>query len=384
MAIATHNPIMIERSQREASEQAFVVDLKKFIASDIDPICRELADTVREVNLPEINEQSRDEHIVVRKKLEKTKPYRDWVHLMRTAQDMMWDSIATPLDRQLEALNTKADIKNPRGSVTVDPDFTVPRYLTKSDVHRMPGGYAAINADGDVRQGAMYDLGGFIYHMGGNNGTLNDARGHTLMSHIYARDPDFNPQRILEMGCSAGNSSVAISGYLAGTEMHSIDASAGLVNYAHARAESMGATIHFSQQDAAATNFEDSSFDMVCSCVMLHETSKHTIADIFSECYRLLKPGGLMVHLEVPYRYEDLDLWGRIRADYEGQHNKEPFWRGFLEVDLETIAEQAGFIDRIETYQDVTRKAERGGGKMREKSLGVHRSWYIYSAIKPK
>lgn len=376
--------MMPARTHDEECEQAFVVDLKGFIGSDIEPLCREMT---KLISLPDDEgsaAEGLEHHVRMRRELESQPIYQAWLNLSKTAQDMMWDSIATPVDRQIDELVERADIKAPKGSLTLDPAFEPPSHITAQDIHRMPGNYCGEFREGDIRQGALYDCGGYIYNMGGKNGGhLNDTRGHTVVSHYFSRSPNAKPKRVLEMGCSAGNSTVAIASYFPDSEVHAIDVGAGLVRYAYARSELMGQGVHFSQQNAADTNFEDSSFDLIVSCVMLHETSKTMMADILAECHRLLRPGGMMIHLEVPAKYEDLDTWSRIRGDYEAQVNYEPFWRGAISTDYQKLAETANFQEIVTGYQDATRNVDKAGsGVFRQESLGVHRSWFVLSAVK--
>lgn len=374
------HPMMPKTSHDEVAEQAFVADFKKFIGMEIEPLCRQLTKAAENGE----EHKGEDSHVAIRRKLESEPLYQTWLSMMRTSQDMMWESVAGPIDRELDDLIERAKIDQPKGSLTLNPDFVPPKHLTVQDVHRMPGNYAGDFKPGDVRQGAMYDCGGLIYMIGGRKGNLNDARGHTLISHYFTRFPDAQPKRVLEMGCSAGASTVAMAEYFPDAEYHAIDIGAGMLRYAFARAELMGVGVHFSQQDASATTFDDESFDLVISSVMLHETTHKMVRDIVQECARVLKPGGVMVHLEVPTRYEDLDTWSRIRADYEAQVNFEPFWRGALSLDFESLAQDAGFTQIMAGYQDTAGKATREGGPLRETSLGVFRSWLAMSAVKPQ
>ncbi|MEM6833524.1 MAG: class I SAM-dependent methyltransferase [Pseudomonadota bacterium] len=376
------SPMLPYFDHDETAEQLFVIDLKKYIGKDIEPLCRTLTATVDAALPPSAGRK--DRHIEVRDAIADHPIYQTWVIANKTAQDMMWQSIADPADAQSEELESRAKIEAPKGSLTLDPDFEAPNYIAAQDVHRMPGGYLGDFGDDDVRQGLLYDGGSYIYNLGGRNGGhLNDGRGHTLMSHVLMRDPDIAPKKMLEMGCSAGNSSVAMALTFPDAEYHAIDVGASMLRYAHARAEKLGAAIHFSQQNAEATNFEDNSFDLVFSCVMIHETSNSALRNIFAECARVLKPGGMMVHLEVPARYEDLDTWSRIRGDYEMAYNHEPYWRGALTADFAGLAEHAGFDDIQVGFQDASRKAEPGTGVMRDVSRGVHASWLVISGVKP-
>lgn len=374
------SPMMPYCTHDELAEQLFVVDLKKYIGAALEPMCRAKANDVADDVAP----GSRETHVEVRREMEEMPLYKAWVAATKAGQDMMWESISAPVDRQIDELEQRADIQSPRGSVTTDPNFEPPEYIAAQDVHRMPGNYLGDFEGASVRQGVLYDCGGYIYNIGGRNGGhFNDARGHTLVSHIFTRAPEIAPKKILEMGCSAGNSTVAMASYFPEAEFHAIDVGASMVRYAHARAEHLDTAVHFSQQDAANTSFDDNSFDVVVSCVMIHETSHKAVKEIIEESYRVLKPGGLMVHLEVPARYEDLDVWGKIRGDYEMAYNHEPFWRGALTTDFEALSRDAGFEDIMLGFQDATRKAQRAEGVMRQESLGVHRSWMVFSGIKP-
>jgi len=379
---APPSPMLPYYDHDETAEQLFVVELKKFIGSDIEPLCRTLANAVDEELPPQSGKK--DRHIEVRDTIADHPIYRTWVNTNKCAQDMMWQSIAYPADAQMEEIEERAKIASPQGSLRLNPELEAPNYIAVQDIHRMPGGYMGDFTDASVRQGILYDGGGYIYNLGGRNGGyLNDARGHSLMSHVLMRDPDIQPAKILEMGCSAGNSSVAMASYFPDAEYHAIDVSPSMLRYAHARAEKLGAAIHFAQENAEATSYEDTSFDLIVSCVMIHETSHAAVRNIFTECHRLLKPGGMMVHLEVPARYEDLDIWARIRGDYEMAYNHEPYWRGALTTDFAALTDAAGFIEVQTGYQDATRQAERGAGVMREVSRGVHRSWLVCSGLKP-
>jgi ubiquinone/menaquinone biosynthesis C-methylase UbiE len=380
-SIAPH-PMMPKVTHDETAEQMFVADLKVFISREIEPGQAALMDAKV---IPEMSKRlgrSPKDHIEVRGAMEKEVDYQSWATLVRTAQEMMWDSAGTCVDRQIDDLKALTKIKNPKGSLTLDPDFKVPRYIDAMDIHCMPGNYHAVVGDNDVRQGALFDRAAAIYHMGRNGGFMNDIRGHTVMSHFFHRWPDKKPARILDVGCTVGHSTVAVASYFPKAEVHAIDVGAGLLRYAWARAEHVGVGIHFSQQNAEETNFPDNHFDMIYSSAVLHETSRKALPRIMAECRRVLKPGGVMIHLEVPGHYGTLDTWGKIRGDYEILYNNEPFWRGALSTDFKALVETAGFKDVVSGYQDATAKAAPGQGAFRDASLGVHRSWFMVSGVK--
>lgn len=381
--LAEPHPMMPKVSHDEIAEQMFVSDFKTFIGRELEPGQAKLMNAKVIPEMTKAKGKAPANHIEVRGQMEKEIDYQGWATLTRTAQEMMWDSVATCVDRQLDDLVTKSDVKNPKGSLTLDPNFVVPRYIDAFDIHCMPGNYHAVTRPNDVRQGAVFDRAAAIYHMGRNGGFMNDIRGHTIVSHLFERWPDKEPQRILDIGCTVGHSTVAVAEYFPKAEVHAIDVGAGLLRYAWARAEHVGVGIHFSQQNAEQTNFPDNHFDMVVSSAMLHETSHAALPRIMAECLRILKPGGVVIHLEVPGHYSSLDTWGRIRGDFEIFYNNEPFWRGALSTDFKKLVEDAGFKDVRSGYQDATQKAVKGAAPAyRDKSKGVHQSWFIASGVK--
>lgn len=378
------HPMMAASNHDELAEQQFVIALKTYIATEMDPVVRDLALATeaqlgkadgRKPTLPQI-----------RRRLEKHQPYQNWLSAMRSAQELMWQAAGDCVDRQRSELDELARTSPQLGSVTTDPDFVVPPYLAATDTHMMPGSYHVDPPDGGVRQGAVFDKAASLYSLGRQGGQMNDMRGHTVVAHVYERFPDLAAQRILEMGCTIGNSLVAVARAFDGAEVHGIDVGAGLLEYAHARAARLGVALHFRQASAEHTGYPDEHFDLVFSSAVLHETSAKAVPRIMSECFRVLRPGGVMVHLEVPFRADEADAFALIRADYEARYNNEPFWMGAVSADLEGLARRAGFVDVAAGYQDAAfgppARGIRGGFPQVNK--GGYKSWYVVSARKPQ
>jgi ubiquinone/menaquinone biosynthesis C-methylase UbiE len=321
----------------------------------------------------------------VRRRLERKQPYQNWVSAMRSAQELMWQAAGDCIDRQRASLDELARSAPAVGSVTTDPDFVVPRYLAATDTHMMPGSYHVDPPEGGVRQGAVFDKAASLYSLGRQGGQMNDMRGQTVVAHVFERFPDFAPQRILEMGCTIGNSLVAVAKAWPQAEVHGIDVGASLLRYAHARAARLGVPLHFKQASAEDTGYPDSHFDLVFSSAMLHETSAKAVPKIIAECYRLLRPGGLMVHLEVPFRADQADMFALLRADFETRYNNEPFWMGAVSADLAGMAKRAGFVDVAAGFQDAAFGPPQPGvkGGFPQDNKGGYKSWYVASGRRP-
>jgi len=270
--------------------------------------------------------------------------YQFWSALQRRSQELLWESVIDPTEREWSALINRARAAKPRktrkpGSLRLDPALVVPRYHAAADIHLQPGGYHTDFTNDDVAAGAIYDKGINLY-MGGALGSENDLMGNTLLAYLRERHPSHQPKRILDLGCAIGNSTVVWARAFPKAEVHGIDVGAPVLRYAHARAEALGAAVHFSQQNAEGTDFADKSFDLVISHIVLHETSKSALVRILAECRRLLKPGGLMLHLEIPRGRTPIE---KFMHNWESYNNNETFSRYMTRIDLPAEARKAGF-----------------------------------------
>ncbi len=373
--MANAHPMLPDATHDETAEQMFVRDFKVYLGEQIEPHYRKVSAQL------DPGAQSNSQVETVYEGLLAEPSFRSWASLRRTSQEMLWSAVGDSVARQSDSLAAKATIAEPLGSVTLNPDFVVPPYLADRDVHLMPGGYAL--DDNSVDQGAIMDQGGAVYMLGRNGGQMNDVRGHTMVSHLFARFPGVEPKRILELGCGIGASAVPVAQAFPDAEIHAVDVGASMLRYAHARSEHLGVAIHYAQDDAEHTRFEEGSFDLVFTCVLMHETSEAAMSRIIAESYRVLKPGGIAIHLEVPQRYSEMDLWGKIRGQIEMDYNNEPAWKAAISVNFDTLMQVAGFADVQIGFQDATSTPTRGAGGFSETSKGVFRSWFVASGRRP-
>jgi SAM-dependent methyltransferase len=273
--------------------------------------------------------------------------YQFWSALQRCSQERMWDAVIEPSERELPALvgraralaNRAAQGRGAGGTLQLAPGLVVPRYHTAADIHLQPGGYHSEFTADDVAAGVLYDCALDIY-LQGAAGAANQAMGDLLVAFLRGREPRFRPTRILDMGCGIGNSTLPWAQAFPRAQVHAVDVAAPLLRYGHARAEALGARVHFSQQNAERTDFGDASFDLVVSHIMLHETSRSALPRIVAECRRLLRPGGLMLHLEIP---RGSGPFQQFMYNWEVWNNNETFAVHMTGLDLAALATDAGF-----------------------------------------
>ena len=332
----------------EASRQEFTKSLKGFIQQGLLPgltpiYNQRVAKTFeREHGRPPENRHD------IRKAMVSDPYFQLYASTNRIAQELLWEATNISVDRELPELIEKAKqlSSKAKAKLVIPEDFEPPRYVSALDIHCMPGGYCSEVTEDDIAAGALYDRGVYLYSMG-YTGPNNDDMGRSVCNYLKRHRPDFKPRRILDMGCTVGHSTLPYKEYFPDAEIWGIDVGAPVVRYAHARAQAMGHDVNFAQMNAEETTFEDGYFDLVVSHILLHETSGKAMPRIFNEAERILAPGGLMIHADLP-PFDLMDPFTQFILDNETWYNNEPFWGAMREMKQIDLAENAGFPrDRV-------------------------------------
>ena len=256
------------------------------------------------------------------------------------AQKMVWASVAGSVEREADRLAAEARaVADAPGSLMLDPTLDVPRNVHAIDVHLMPGSYTR-GAD-SLEAGAVYDRGLAVFSMGLMGANLDDI-GLSMSQYIKQRFPDLAPARILDTGCTIGHNTLPWKLAYPDAEVIAIDAAPGPLAYGSARAKMQGQEVHFRQMCADALAFEDESFDVVWSSMFLHELSKKQRAKCFEEAYRVLRPGGLVVHMELPPNGQ-MGAFDGFYLDWDSYYNNEPYYKGYRDEEPRALCEGAGF-----------------------------------------
>jgi 2-polyprenyl-3-methyl-5-hydroxy-6-metoxy-1,4-benzoquinol methylase len=256
---------------------------------------------------------------------------------------MMFTSVIDTVERTLPDLVEQSKKNLTLGSLRLDETVEIPKYLTAYDIHQQPGGYHSEHTEDDLAAGAIYDATLPIYSRGAM-GHENDLLAQTIVKYVNEYIADLRPKKILDLGCAIGNSTLPLARIFPEAEVSGIDVAAPCLRYAHARANALGVNVHFSQQNAEKTRFQNHSFDLIVSCLLLHETSHSAVPNIIQECSRILRPGGWMIHLDVyQFNNETLTPLEDFLRDWEVFNNNENFSGALREMDLQGIFEQAGF-----------------------------------------
>ena len=345
MVRSVQHEMLPQATADEASRQQFIVAFKQSLNRGFRPTQKRLFDDV----VAPAFEREHGHRPATRNEIHDAMyshpAYQSWSALTRAAQEQMWvamgDTIFRDRERLAKTARTLTADDRRRGSLQLDPELVPPRGMTAVDVHLQTGGYAMDLGAGDVSAGALYECGGNLYAFG-NGMSRTDSKAAHVQHFITERFPQLRPRRILDMGCSAGSASVPYAESFPDAEVHAIDIGSGMLRYAHARAESLGAAVHFHQMDAAATGFPDAYFDLIVSHNMMHEISDATRLGMLRETWRLLAPGGVAVHQDVPLRFAGLSEFQKFEMSWDTRNNNEPFWEVYANADLIADMHSAG------------------------------------------
>jgi ubiquinone/menaquinone biosynthesis C-methylase UbiE len=363
----TRHPMLPTQTHDELARENFARSFKKVVFNHLTPGVRDIWE--HRVG-PEFEAKEgrppADRH-EIRKVMMNDSYVKMWCSLRRVSQELLWDAVSENVERQRDDLIEKAKKMEGEGTLKLDPSVEVPRYISAVDIHLMPTGYWQDTCEDDVASGALFDRGVYVY-ASGQLGQLNDGYGNTIVDNFLKVEyPDLQPKRILDVGCTAGGSMLKFIDTYPDAEVHGIDVGAPVLRYGHARMKGLGRVGHFHQMNGEATTFPDGHFDIVYSTILMHETARTALRNIFAESYRTLAPGGIMIHAEFP-QYEGLDAFTQFMLDWDTYNNNEPFWGAMHDTDLEALANSVGF-DRsnvrtvyVPALRQLQNGAKAGGG----------------------
>ncbi len=379
-----HHGILAEAEHDESSREDFVQSLHNHVFAHLMPGNKDAYEARVLPAFVRANNRTPDNRQEVRAEMRRDPYHQMWSALRRSAQEMMWIAADASATRQDAELRAKSHVRGAKGSLELDASVELPRYVTAVDIHCMPGGYCTEAGDDDVYAGAIYDRGVYCLTQG-FLGPYSEGFGHTVTGYLARNYPEWRPATILDVGCAVGHGTVAIAQAFPDAEVHAIDVAAPMLRYAHARAESLDAKVHYSQMNAEHMRFDDATFDVVVTTAVMHELSTSGIRNIMRDIHRVLKPGGLMIHVEQP-QYAGMDPYEQFMRDWDTFGNAEPFWGTMHDMDLEQLGVDSGFA-----RANITQTMEGGeGGRVynvtketeADRNEGGPRGWFFFTGRK--
>ncbi|HLZ31383.1 MAG TPA: class I SAM-dependent methyltransferase [Chloroflexota bacterium] len=307
----------------------FVLGLKHYFAGELYPRLRQQYEAHANAPLARPAADSPNPGAIV----EQLPAYPLFQWLERNTQKMMWRRLeamirprAAELDAQLES--TPAE---PLGSLTLDPNLSLPDYYAQTEFHIQPGGVWSSAANAFV-----YEVGAKVVMMGQND----DYRFHRLFVENAIPHQDY--RAILDLGCGFGKSTRPFVDAFPRASVVGIDLSAPNLRLAHQQAERLGKRINFYQRAAEATGFPAASFDLVTATMLIHELPMSVLRRVLDQALRVLRPGGVLAVLDFAHTG---DPFRDFVMDGHGARNNEPYLPHLFKTDVRRLLQEVGFAD---------------------------------------
>ena len=333
-----------EFSHDERARYNFLANLNRFVSTVIAPGNKIAYDNRVEPAFRAQHGRSFQNRQEVAEAMRKEPVYQSWAAIRRSTMEMRQQNGRAVVLRQARELAQKAQKQLHSGAnLKLNTNVAVPPYMRHVDNHLMPGSYHTELFEGDVSNAANYDSGLFVTS-GGMLGSLTDGGGRAIAKWVRETWPEFNPKRILDVGCGLGHNTLPLAERYPDAEVIAIDTGVPMLRYGAARAKALGITnvtfIQMNAEDMSA--FEDNAFDWVQTTMFLHETGGKAIHRIFAEIRRVLAPGGLNLHIEQPQYTPEMSYYEQFMRDWDAYYNAEPYWGHMHDLQPEALMESAG------------------------------------------
>ena len=259
-----------------------------------------------------------------------------YYRVKRSLQESFWFGLGKSLNQRRDAITAAFDEADNRGPGTVEYDKnwqqSTPEYASR-EIHIQPGGYM-----NNELAGPFYDYGLKVF-LGGAADHDRLAKGVSMATAV---PDDGKLDRILDLGVSAGATTIALKEKHPDTEVWGIDISAPMVRYAHVRAMEAGAEIHLRQMTAEELDFPDNHFDAVLALLLFHELPVPVAKEVIAEVFRVLRPGGKFTVIDFPGD-RSRGVYSMFFAEMDAADKGEPYLPGFVRSNVEDLLVAAGF-----------------------------------------
>lgn len=202
------------------------------------------------------------------------------------------------------------------------PQLQYPAYYQTQNFHGVKGGYLSIDA------AVTYDP-VTRYAVPPNEEWVRQELVNRVRCH---------PQRILDLGCGTGSTTLLLKQAFPQAEVIGLDLSPYMLIVAEQKARDAKLQIQFCHRNAEQTGFADTSFDLVTASLLFHETPPQIACSILQESFRLLKPGGEMLILDGNQSVLRQTSW--LTEIFE-----EPYIKDYAQGSVDAWMGSAGFAD---------------------------------------
>ncbi|MGB5971340.1 MAG: class I SAM-dependent methyltransferase [Spirulinaceae cyanobacterium] len=242
-----------------------------------------------------------------------------------TNKNTIWDRFLSPIVRslideeKLRQFYESIDWEN-EGDRFRQADLVYPQYYVSQNFHGIDKGYlnpgAAVSYDPITR----YVL---------------PPQENWVRTEVIAAIKG-QPQRILDLGCGTGSTTLMLKQAFPQAEVRGLDLSPYMLFMADYKAQQAGLEINWHHGKAETTGFAADSFDVVTASLLFHETPPQVSQLILKECFHLLKAGGQLVILDGNQAMLRSATW--LTEIFE-----EPYIKAYAEGSVDAWSGAAGF-----------------------------------------
>jgi ubiquinone/menaquinone biosynthesis C-methylase UbiE len=296
----------------------------------------------------------------IRRQLLATDLMNEFEKLRKGNTSLVFEAARADIKADLEYQKRITEWQNlSRERLILNPDLEIPTYVSRPNFHWCP--YVAITDWEEQFLGCVWDIGTSIIGQSSSrirNYSVGTGKLTRVVEHLSQKIPDFQPQRILDMGCSSGGSTVTIAMKFPQAETHGIDVSSSMLRCAHALAVALDLPIYYHQMDAAHTTFPSGSFDLIVSDIVFHELPNGIRRKVILECSRLLAPGGIMAHIDGGTYMTPTNLFQMLWRESDIRTNNE-WYVGYASMEkLASYIREAGLSTEPGLLQKITPSSE--------------------------
>ena len=193
---SSHHAMFADATHDEQAAQNFIKTLRVLSTRNFHAVNEELLKEKVLTERPEGDCPTRKE---MRDALTGEPDNQWWSSMMRTTQEILYDTVGPSIERQLPELVERAkSLTGQLGSLTLDDKVEIPPYLAAVDMHCKPGSYQQEMMKDDVFAGAEFDRTFRLYSMGGLGPNLDDM-GYTLTAWMRSQFGNIGSKRILDI-----------------------------------------------------------------------------------------------------------------------------------------------------------------------------------------
>ncbi len=250
-------------------------------------------------------------------------PWLDWA----TRYPLLWLDLPQTWNRWRE--------RNERALPTdIDPEDYPSYYL--QNFHHQTDGYLSDHS------AALYDLGVEILF----NGTADPMRRRILAPlrrglEAFAARPA-GSIRVLDVATGTGRTLRQLRGALPQAQLVGLDLSSSYLRQANRWLSQLpGELPQLVQGNAEAMPFADGCFQAISCVFLLHELPSEARANVISELFRLLEPGGVLV-LADSVQLQDSPQF-RVPMENFRRVFHEPYYRDYIGDDIDARLAGVGF-----------------------------------------